>query len=324
MRRTFVVALVLTAFTTVPMCAGTVTVMPGETLSELADRYGVSLSSLMRLNKLRNPDIIKAGTLLMIPTASNDVLQAGNRWHAVQTGDTLSTIATLYNIGERDLISLNKLRDANYINLGQALSLPSTALSLQTKLEPTARRQPTPIKPNPGATNHILARGQTITQVARAYRIPVSTLISINGIKNPDRLNVGTNLLLRAPVDTHMQPKASSRPKVETKVSTQVSPNTNRSAVATGETLPSSIRLNKVEWRTYGPLQVDWANWQSMGGSYVAPTLNSKGQPLYLAINCPARKINVTGANGNWKNWSLPSLGFERDLLRDRCKNSDS
>jgi hypothetical protein len=57
------------------------------------------------------------------------------------------------------------------------------------------------------------------------------------------------------------------------------------------------------EWRNYGPLQVDWSKIQPMGGSYVAPSLNGEGQPLYLAVNCTARKINVTSQAGQWRTW---------------------
>ena len=43
-------------------------------------------------------------------------------------------------------------------------------------------------------------------------------------------------------------------------------------------------------------------------------------QALYLAINCSAGKLNATGADGNWKQWSGPKSSFEKDLLKDRCK----
>ena len=75
-------------------------------------------------------------------------------------------------------------------------------------------------------------------------------------------------------------------------------------------------------WRTYGPLQVDWGNWQSMGGSEVAPTLNRAGQSLYVAVNCSARKINATGANGMWKSWIAPQTEFEEALVKDRCTSA--
>jgi hypothetical protein len=73
------------------------------------------------------------------------------------------------------------------------------------------------------------------------------------------------------------------------------------------------------DWRNYGPLQVDWANWQPMGGSYVAPSLNSDGQPLYLAINCSAKRLNATGQSGTWKTWDAPQSDFEHRLINDLC-----
>jgi hypothetical protein len=78
------------------------------------------------------------------------------------------------------------------------------------------------------------------------------------------------------------------------------------------------------DWRTYGPLQVDWANWMPMGGSFVAPSLNSEGQPLYLAINCNAKRLNATGQSGTWKTWDAPQSDFEQKLINDLCKAKGS
>jgi hypothetical protein len=77
---------------------------------------------------------------------------------------------------------------------------------------------------------------------------------------------------------------------------------------------------SKPDWRNYGPLQVDWANWQPMGGSMVAPTLNSQGESLYLAVNCSARKLNATSQAGQWKSWDDPQADFEQQLVSDLCK----
>ncbi|PZV19842.1 MAG: peptidoglycan-binding protein, partial [Cyanobium sp.] len=74
------------------------------------------------------------------------------------------------------------------------------------------------------------------------------------------------------------------------------------------------------EWRTYGPLQVDFANWQPLGGSMVAPALNSAGQSIFLAVNCTAGKLNATGEAGAWKSWDAPQSEFEQQLVRDLCR----
>jgi hypothetical protein len=85
-------------------------------------------------------------------------------------------------------------------------------------------------------------------------------------------------------------------------------------------TVPATT-LARADWRTYGPLQVNWAAWQSMGGSMVAPTLNAKGQALYVAVNCNARKINATTVSGQWQAWGDPSTDYEQQLIRDYCRS---
>ena len=35
-------------------------------------------------------------------------------------------------------------------------------------------------------------------------------------------------------------------------------------------------KSKKANWKKYGPLRIDWTNWQEMRGSYVAPTLNNQ------------------------------------------------
>ena len=56
----------------------------------------------------------------------------------------------------------------------------------------------------------------------------------------------------------------------------------------------------------------------------VAPTLNSQGESLYLAINCSARKLNVTSQAGQWKTWDDPRADFEQQLVTDLCKRQGS
>ncbi|MCP4973959.1 MAG: LysM peptidoglycan-binding domain-containing protein [Prochlorococcus sp.] len=441
MRRTIFTALALTAFLPLPSIGASITVRPGDTLSDIAARNRVSVGALMRANGLSNSDFITAGSTLKLPgSAGNSVsagtgrhrvssgdtistiaarykvsqqaliavnglgnadylvigqtlklpgsagssISAGTGRHRVSSGDTISTIATRYKVRQQDLITINGLRSADYVVLGQTLKLPKGAYIPQVKPKTVA------IKANPKAISHTVARGQTLTQIARAYEVPVASLININQIANPNKVMAGTKLSLRVTPTTQAKPLVkttvitSSKPKTQAKpkqqeiaikpeakptvqstikpAKTAAKPSTNTNSTtqtsasktqtkpqqkpvaskpATKSTInPAKTRTKpqiskvvvkpkttkvasnakKVEWRTYGPLQVDWTNWQSMGGSYVAPTLNRDGKSLYLAVNCPARKINATGDNGAWKTWSAPQDNFERALLNDLCK----
>ena len=388
MRRIIVTALALTALLPLPAWAESITVKPGDTLSEIAARYQVSLRALMRVNGLSNSNLVVAGTTLQLPgtgtgtgSSSSSAYSRSGR-HTVRSGETLSTIAARYKVRQRDLVALNNLPNANDLYIGQSLKLPSGAgsgitssasrhtvasgetlstiaarykvrqqdlvalnglpnannlyIGQSLKLpqgavipQPRAAAKPkaVAIKANQNASSHTVARGQTLTQIAQAYGVSVASLININRIANPNKLLVGTKLTLRAKPSTENNPKTTSEVVVNTttKPTVQTTAQTADKPSAKPETKPKNttevaVNTTKTDWRTYGPLQVDWANWQLMEGSYVAKTLNKKGRGLYLAINCPARKINITGANGSWKTWSAPQQRFERNLVKDLCK----
>ena len=86
-------AIALTTLLPLSMQAATITVRSGETLSDIADRYGISVGALMRMNGMRNADFLEAGSRLTVPGA-----EAGSGRHRVQPGDSLSTIAGRYRV----------------------------------------------------------------------------------------------------------------------------------------------------------------------------------------------------------------------------------
>ena len=325
MRRTALAALLLTAWFPLSATAASVTVRSGETLSDIADRYGVSVGTLMRMNGIHNPDLVEAGSRLQVP---GPTVKAGSGRHRVKSGDTLSSIAGQYRVSGRDLMALNNLRNANHVEVGQTLRLPSNAVMPRPGFKPVA------VTPISGATEHTVAKGQTLTQIAKAYKLPVASLISINQLSDPNKVEVGTRLYLtdpslQKPLATQSQPVetqqiATASTPVVTAKPVQTKPVQTKKPAPKAKPVqaakPQQTLAKSADWRTYGPLQVDWANWQPMGGSQVVPTLNAKGQALYLAVNCSAKKINATGADGSWKAWEAPKNRFEKDLVKDRCQ----
>ena len=328
MRRTALAVLLLTALLPLSARAASVTVRSGETLSDIANRYGVSVGTLMRMNGIRNPDLVEAGSRLQVP---GPTVKAGSGRHRVKSGETLSSIAGQYRVSERDLMALNNLRNANHVEVGQTLRLPSNAVMPRPAFKPVA------VTPIAGATEHTVAKGQTLTQIAKAYKLPVASLISINELSDPNKVEVGTRLYLTdpsfqtpvtvqpqpaqtQPVATASKPVVTIKPKVQAKAKPVQAKKPAIKAKPAQAAKPQQTLAKSADWRTYGPLQVDWANWQPMGGSQVVPTLNAKGQALYLAVNCSAKKINATGADGSWKAWEAPKNRFEKDLVKDRCQ----
>jgi peptidoglycan endopeptidase LytE len=318
-------ALALTALLPLSAAAATVTVRSGETLSDIAARYDVSLDSLMRLNGIKDPDHVEIGSRLKVPGQAA-AATAGPGRHRVSEGETLGEIAVKYQVSSRDLIALNGLRNADHVELGETLKLPKNAVL------PAAKPKQAPINVVPGASHHTVGQGQTLSQIARAYKLPMTSLVSFNQLENPDQVTVGMRLYLKAPQttvqttkpETAAKPKTAVKPQQAAQPSTAVKPAAQKPATNQPKAKASqpveAVIAKQADWRTYGPLQVDWANWRPMGGSQVVPSLNDKGQALYLAVNCSAGKINATGADGSWKAWAAPANSFEKDLVKDRCQ----
>lgn len=100
------------------------TVQRGDNLSEIAQRFNVSLNDLKAANNI-NGSVIQVGQTLRIPSAlSMPVLtQVSFREHVVSRGESLSQIAANYSV------SLQRLRESNQLNndtirIGQVLRIP--------------------------------------------------------------------------------------------------------------------------------------------------------------------------------------------------------
>ena len=64
---------------TPPAAAMTYEAQPGDTLSGIAETFGVSLQELMAANALRDPDFVGAGQALAIPAAARAPMPAARR-----------------------------------------------------------------------------------------------------------------------------------------------------------------------------------------------------------------------------------------------------
>lgn len=167
---------------------------------------------------------------------------------------------------------------------------------------------------------HVVQPKQTLSAIARIYGIPMANLISLNGIEDPNKVKIGTSLKLPAGLKAvAATPITTSTPiTTTTPVATTTTP---AKTIKPAAPLLLAKKSTNPDWRYYGPLQVDWSNWRTMAGSLVAPSINKEGQPLYVAVNCGAKKLNVTGPAGAWKAWEIPSQEFEKDLVASVCRD---
>ncbi|MFT6818732.1 MAG: membrane-bound lytic murein transglycosylase D [Myxococcota bacterium] len=109
---------------TTPSRPSSHTVRRGDTLSEIATRYGVSQGNLKSWNSLRS-DTVYLGQVLKVSGSGSSTASSGGstRTHVVARGENLSTIAARYGVSLANVKSWNNISNASHITVGQRLSI---------------------------------------------------------------------------------------------------------------------------------------------------------------------------------------------------------
>jgi LysM repeat protein len=147
-------------------------VQPYQALSTIADAYHVSVDRILVLNGLQVDWPLQIGEKLVIspgnvtPSATLSNIQKltpeadGKYYHIVQSGETLSWIASVYDVALIDLMSWNGLNNTSVIRPGQKLVLavtpPATATFTPGPATSTPRPSPT-MTPSPTETPTVIA-----------------------------------------------------------------------------------------------------------------------------------------------------------------------
>ncbi len=152
----------------------------GDTLSGIAARHGLDEATLATWNGIGEGQSILVGQRLRLTEPEPEPEPVGPV-HTVRRGETLGGIASRYGVGLAEVMALNDITDAWRIEVGQQLRLPVGA-----------RETPRPRL----ARYHTVRRGETLSHIARRYRVSVRGLMRLNGLSDPSLIRVGQRLRL--------------------------------------------------------------------------------------------------------------------------------
>ncbi len=149
----------------------------GDSLSKIAQKYGVKMAVLRDINSIHNVKSLQVGQKLKIPQ-SGRVSGASKRaeviTHTVKRGDTLGSLARRYKVKVTTLKAYNNIRNERHLQIGQKLRIPPTGTAY--------------------AITHTIRRGDTLGRLAKRYKVDVATLKSYNKITNDKSLQIGRKL----------------------------------------------------------------------------------------------------------------------------------
>lgn len=142
--------------------SSTVIVRPGDTLSSIAAREGVTVDRLVEANSIDDPDLIYPGQRLV--SGTHDDASAG-RTHVVQRGETVASIAAAHGVEPEALARRNGIVNGEVL-FGVSLLLDSDLVGFV-----------------PGdMQSHIVSRGETLESIAQSHETTVHRLRHVNDL----------------------------------------------------------------------------------------------------------------------------------------------
>jgi LysM repeat protein len=170
-------------------------VSQGETLAKIASAYGANASAIAEANSMANPDLILPGQEVLIPTTKKKSPGASNpsatdseaespssrsgRYHIVQRGDTLDSIA-----GQYSGLSPDTIATANGITNGKVYT--GTRLFLDgPSIVGTG---------SGGSANYVVQTGDRLGDIAAKHGTNISTLADLNGLSDVNLIRHGQTL----------------------------------------------------------------------------------------------------------------------------------
>lgn len=175
------------------------TVRPGDTLSGIAQRYGVNWEHIALINGLSEFSLLNIGQSIRVPHPDDLLPGIGGPEgsvqlptsyieYVIQPGDTLSGIAMRYKQDWRDVAAINGLGEHSVLELGSVVRIPSPAQAVLGEQAAAAA----PIAPQV----HTVAPGETVISIAQRYGIGWGDLLRANGLSENSIISIGQELKL--------------------------------------------------------------------------------------------------------------------------------
>lgn len=198
-------------------------VVKGDNYSTIIRKFsGLRVSDLQQANPDVDPTRIQIGQTLKIPRASLAInqpkasaqtetaaLEKSGNFYKIQTGDTLSKVASQYGVTVPEIMAANPNVDPLRLQINQSISIPEKkAVAVAPKSELALK---------PGQKVYTISKGDNLFNIASSNGISVRDIQSANPDLDPLKLRVGTPIVIPSKAVQAQNPGngAAPQPKPE-------------------------------------------------------------------------------------------------------------
>ena len=182
--------------TTTPTNGTKYTVKAGDSVWAIANKYGISMTDLVKWNNIRN-NFIYPGQVLVVSQSSTGNANTGNnnnnnsssnnnqtgKTYTVKAGDSVWAIANKTGISMAQLVQLNNIKN-NFIYPGQVLKLGGTTSSNNNQGNTTTNK------------TYTVKAGDSLWSIAQQTKLSINQLKQLNNLHS-DLILVGQVLKLK-------------------------------------------------------------------------------------------------------------------------------
>ena len=203
------------------------TVEKGDTLTKIAERFGITVQDLLTGNKLRKDDPLYVGKRLKISVRENGTgknipedrssgkaaatkspLPSENTrgvkkkvsYYTVERGDSITKIAGRFGVTVKDLLDSNGMKMADSLYVGRRLKIEKEELPTKTPPDQKRNSGKTGEKQKVVYKTYQVKKGDRLLDIAQKHGVSVSVLLKLNNMKRDDPLHVG-RILRVGPAD---------------------------------------------------------------------------------------------------------------------------
>lgn len=177
------------------------TIVKGETISSIAEKYDVKQSTIYKLNP-NAKNLLKLNSVLLIPTTApkNTNTKAkiatnySEKEHKVLAKETLYGIARQYGITVKELDEANPTLESSGLKIGQKITIPGNATSTEKAVLPQSKKASAKTELD---TREILPK-ETKYSITKQYGITIKEFDKANPTIGVKSLRVGQKINIPA------------------------------------------------------------------------------------------------------------------------------